>query len=672
MLTEHQVCKAWIAVDTQFQKEEFLEQFLLNAGLFAGKHPDPSYSTFREFKTNTVFPIVDANVAALYAQNPRVSVTPRRRRFILEGKGGQRVVDGMRAGKLLEDVCDYITKTQNLKIQFQNCIRDTELAGYGVVELGWMSDIERLELPKEVVANGGVRNISIEYKEHLKKESTYTVRRDPRQFLFPPFALDLNQLPRVTFWEYVSADEVISEPNFDKKMRNEIAAKIRKNGGYSFTSPTTGNPLYGALDMRSVNRDPEFCQIKLYHVYCLKEKKYKVYADDCSDFLRNEEWESVFGKMEGYPFEFLSYHPSYHSLYPYKPVDFYKTKAIEKERMRVRMLDAIDKSVAKILTTERDIVERNRFATAPQGGVVEVKDLNSYREIIVSHMPPEWLTFYQMMEADIQVEAQSLETKIGGESQSTKATELIQREAAFQVKKQRKQDAVEVFLTRIYRKIVQLLQDNMTKEMSFRISDENGGYDFRSFTKDDIHGEYDFEIDIETAAPSTQARKIGLWRGVKEMFALDPFVDQRKVDLQIFNALKISADEVMTNPVNVDAIQVAEFEFRAMLKGVPTAPKEGEDHNAHIDAHLQQLLGLQQDQGQGIPQTPEVVQAAQLLIQHITATEEMLKPTGSLIPMREESTQGNRTMQSEKASASTPIGQALSATTEATRNEAGQ
>lgn len=668
-LSEFERAKVLISVGEAFQKKHFLDDFIENVGLYQGNPVNAPYDSVRPFKTHTVFPIVDSNVSSLYAQNPHVVCTPRQERYTIKSGRQTSEVLGVRAAKLIEDICSYVTREQGLKIQFQDAIRDAELGGYGGVELGWLSRIERLPIPQDTSATGQTE-ISIEYKDYLRDASSYTVRRDPRQFLFPPWAQNMREMPYVTYWEFCEADEVIAEPMFDPKMRKQLADKIRSHGGQAYASEGE-KPLYGAVDMRTVNRDSNFCMVKLYHIWSLKERKYKVYCDQVDDFLRNDDW--PFKKMEGYPFEFLFYFPSYTTLYPQRPVDIYKTKAIEMERLRVRMLDAIDKSVAKILTTEKDPKIREAFARSPQGGMTTVKSTseNYIREIVVSHMPPEWVAFYQMMQGDVIVEAQTMETRVGSQSGgSVKATELIQRNEAFQIKKARKQAMIEEWLKNIYKKIIQLWQENMTEKMSLKISPQNGGLDFISFSKEQIQGEYDFEIDIETAAPSTPARQIQLTRDLLELSAVMPQIfDQRKLAAKLVKNLKENPDDTLVRPVNIDAVKLAEMEWMQMQQGQPVMPSEGEDHNAHIDAHLQQMLQVQQGANSGQPITPEIAAAAQMLVAHIAATEQMMQPTGQVLPSHE-GTDGNRTMQSERSAVSTPVGQALSATTEATRNAA--
>jgi len=635
-LTLYQQVEAWVRIGEAFQRAIFLPDFEENMKLYRGPETSIAFNS-DNYTVNTVGPTVESIVSSYFARNPRPVVHPTRPSFTV-GKGENATqLDSPRAARLIEDLVWHSFKEASIRKQLRSVAVDAELGGFGGVELGWDSQLERLQLPKDLT-DEKAENVTTEWLEMVKKEQPFIRHRRPLQWLFHPSAADLHSLPHYILWEDVPADIVLSEKNFDPKALKVLKEKLRRGGRFvSGPSPDSGKESYfwgAGVDVKTLKDEPGFGTIRLYHFWSLKTRRYAVYAKDVKDvLLRDEEW--PFSRLEGYPAVFLDYIPSYETCYPIAPVSWYRNSARQKNTLRRRMVHAVAKTVTKILTRSKKIEERDRVAQAGHGEMVYVSDPSAYLPLQLLDIPPQWLQLENMVDADFIRESGVTEQRSGGQATSDLATDLVQRERAFQTRIGARQDALKLFLEDLARKVWHLWAENTTKEQTIRISAEDGGLDFRSFTKDDIQGDYDFEVTVEEASLDNPAKEVAR---VSQLLAVaQNFQDvvgaegRRELFHRLMQALKVEGpDTIADPPVDTEAAKLANLENNLMLQGQAIEPEPGENHMEHGRVHAFALQTLQSKQELRGQVTDEEVKAAGLLMDHLAKTQQLLQPQGAV------------------------------------------
>ena len=662
--------KSWIELCTKFQEDEWLKGYERNAELYEG---DPqnlqSYEVDREYTTHTVFPIVDSNVSSFYFPNPRPTVIPNRKSIMLKRPDGtQEELSATIGAKLMEALLWHVTYTQDLNIQFQDGIRDTELGGYGAVDIGWRADIGKVKIDKDIAEEAG-EYTSDKYYEYLKPQSSYTVRRDPRNYLFPPYpiAKGMWQLPFLVYYEDVPVEEVLGNDNFDRKAKKLLKEKLSRGGGIRMPSSLSGGKMYG-MDLRKYNRDAGFAMCRVFHHYSRKEDLYRVYVEGVDQLFRRDTFDE-FQDFDGYSSEFLFYFPSQLHFYPLAPVNYYRDKSIEIDRIMKRFVDAVDRAKSVMLAENIDEDEIQRFSQAAHGDVVQVKQVKAWEEKITGMIPPQWMQLLVMMKQQLMVESQTFEAKISEQASTDVATQMIQQQASFETKQARKKFMIKSWLKRIYRKIAKVHMANMDERMSLRISDEYGGHHYLEFSKDEIQGDFLYEIDIDESSPSTKQQKIMEAQGLLAMSQNDPNVSRRKLWNALLKGMNWRQEDVLVDIVNIDAVKMAQIEWNSMLNGAYVKPTQGEDYDAHMKTHLQQVGAVQQKLANGIEVSKEEAQAAQMMAQHMAETNAMAVPLGAAQPPGGKADIVRAMEDNGNGGPKSPMGAALSKTTEFIRNQ---
>lgn len=597
-----------IDICVRFQKDDFLYDADRNLKMYEPMREQHTDRKLKKVSVNRVFPLVQLILSQIYARNPKATVHPKRKQFEIvskaqDGTPMSRLIDGAKAASIISEVLSHYAEEADMKAEARLCTIDALVFGYGALLISYNPTIEKVNVRIESDAFGDEqRSVNSEYREYLKSEGISYKRISPADILFPPIVERFpRDIPSIIVVEHVPLDEVLANEKYDPDMLDEL----RKRGGDS----TYDNTAYTSSTESVISRSGEYSRAqddsffgirRIYHVFNKKESRYLVIARGLQRPLLDQEWPY---EMDGYPIEFLTFndHPGgvmsndRKTRYPISEISIYRDQVRETEIIRNRLLEMANQCKDIICFAPGAVSKetQSKLMDARHGEGIEV-DPQAVETKKIGGLINELLAVEERLYDDFIQQSGTNEYRQGlpGRNKTLGEAQFIERAASLRISP--KLDDVNKFIKNIYRKTLQILQRNVTTQQVTRISGEDG-FDFLSWTRDDILGEYDIEIIPESSAPDNKSLKD---RKALEFFNLaygKPGVDN--LELMKRTATQLGYENVsaiIPGHTDPDAAQLARFENQMLMQGQPVQVFPNQNHGVHLNEHVsayQQLQG---------------------------------------------------------------------------------
>lgn len=450
---------------------------------------------------NLIFAYVKSEIPSLYLRDPKVKVNAKKGSSVL-------------AAKILEKALSYIWRTKRIKRENKKNVLDGLLVGHSWFKTGYTGSFGTIE-----DGNGNTF-------EFIDKEDFFGYRVPYEHITFNP---DANDPPYDCTW---IAQEVWA-PVEDLK-----ANKTFKNTEHleATSAPAESSAVDSTLPQDERNRsDSDVKRVKLYEVWDKKSLTVFTITPGCDAYIRApRKWPY---KMQGFPFSFLRLNED--PLCPYGIPDcfMFEPQVIELMKIRAAAIDHIKRYNRQLLLAQghMDPDTKQQFMQGVTGAVLEVRtDGRPLSEMVAPIPYPQLQTDMYSVEERIKedminVSGQSA-TERGATQKTTTRTvrELVQIQKGGDNRRSDKIDTIEDFVEDIAGNLVALLQqladmpffialtgetpDELMEQLATRPSAKKPGATTDgqgfTFTKEDIQGQFDFEVVAGSTKPLDQEQKI--------------------------------------------------------------------------------------------------------------------------------------------------------------------
>lgn len=460
---------------------------------------------------NYMFAYVKSEIPALYLRDPKIKVNP---------KNGTSVL----SAKILEKAINYIWRCKKIKREHKKNIFDNFMNGHGWFKVGYTGKFGSIEL-----ANGNTF-------EFVESEDFFGYRVPVENITFNPDSQD---------------------PPYDCRwIAHEVWMPIeeaRENKSFEHTEDLMSarpNPEENQLETtiaQEVNRgDPDVDKCKLYEIWDKKTQTVFIVSPGVQFYIQKpKKWPY---KLKGFPFSFLRFNDDPNNPYGIPDCYMFESQVLELLKIRATEIDHLKRFNRQLLVAEGHISNDAMalFTAAVTGAVIPVRtDSRPLSEIV---MPVQ----YPQLPGDIYAVEDRIKqdmTKISGQSDidqgapqktgTRTAGELQELQASGNKRRSEKVDVLEDFITDVANNYVSLLQQLADVPYYVRVSGEDPqavieGLETRAsasmdgattgnrgftFTKDDIQGEFDYEIVPGSMAPLDQAQQ---WQVLTTILELGP------------------------------------------------------------------------------------------------------------------------------------------------------
>lgn len=505
---------------------------------------------------NRIYSNIKALIPQVYFRTPSVVVTPLREEY-------------SQTSRIVEAVDNWLIRELALKYTIKRTIPDTSICGTGVIKLGY--DSEFGYIPQQAVLSDGETMTQvdrkgkgqIEYNVNIKPGMPWAVRVRPDDLVTPYGYDSIESFP----WICHMIIRPLKDIQGDQKYRNTENLK----GGYV---PDTSHPLIKARRAMMTNwKDDDYCLI--YEIRDAVTKR--VYAI-CEDEVLLDVKDEL--QIEGLPFEIMCFNEDTDYFWGISDVKMILPQIEELNEIGNQSSAQRAFSLLKFLyqkgTIKQEQLDKLLSNDSSDAGCGIEIESESLPASVLPLQPHSLLNDISQDRAE--VESQIRETFGFSRNQvgeffpktSKTATEAQIVQSAAQTRVDERRDHVADVVERIIRKWNQYIFKFWTSNRAIQIVGPEGS-EWVSFTGEQLAGEYNIRIDVESGLPMSKGMKFQTARELYGMLRQDPFIDQFALRAQLlrqFEWVDPGLKHLLTDP-----------RLQAM-KGTPIFPPDGGRQNS--------------------------------------------------------------------------------------------
>ena len=496
--------------------------------LYRGKHwPATTASNKDLIAVNIAFSTVNVIAPSVSVNYPKITVQAN------NPQDRNRAV-------FAEAVINYLWKHHDFRTPYRRAVKDFLIFGHGWVKVGWkfveqeqtVSENEREILLKQAISEAEnfvleqpELSLELPSNEEIEANLPETIMRivEDQPFVERISPFDIYVDPEATCMEDAKwiAQRIIRPLEMAKKdKRYKPSARKR-------LSSSTDPDLYS--NNSTIRDKTEFVdeQVVVWEFYDIAENTISIFADHSDEYLVDP---VAMPYAYGQPFVMLRNYDIPDHFYPMGDLEAMEGLQLELDKTRSQLMNDRKRYARKYLYHERSFGPEGREALESEedGRLVPVVDENKPLNEVVVPMPqiplsPEIYNYSQIIEEDINTVTGLSEYARGAMPEIRRtATEASIVADAQNARSSDKLAIVELGITYIARRVLQLMQQFMTEDQIARINLRGGETAWIPYGREEILGEYDFSVQAGSTQPMNETiRKL---QAISLMNAVAPLV----------------------------------------------------------------------------------------------------------------------------------------------------
>lgn len=475
--------------------------------LYSGKHFPAGLSTEDRIAVNLAFSTVNVIAPSVSVNHPKVTVAARQ-------------PEDEDKGVILEAVVNYWWRHFKIQPQFRMAVKDYLIIGHGWLKTGYRFVEEAVDRPQE--------DVDAEY-EKLRGEADSYAHQNPdmagglptdEEILANVTSTEMRIVEDRPFVERVSPRDVYVDPEAtcpeDMKWIAQKVIKplseVRDNKRYQ---AHVRNNLEADSTLTAAMRLPEgskkkyddgVARVTVWEYYDLRAGTMCVFADaGADDFLLKPQKQPY---AFGHPFVMLRNYDVPDHFYPMGDLEAIEPLQQELNKTRSQMLNHRKQYTPKILykrenfgrQAQADLTSEVPFTMVAVEGNIDLRE--AAVPLQFPQLPPDFYQQSDVISNDINVVTGLNEYERGQMPEIRRtATEASIIQDAANARAADKLAQVELVISDIASRLVQLAQQYLTGEQVARVIGANGAPIWIPYDRDDISGEFDFEVEGGSTQP---------------------------------------------------------------------------------------------------------------------------------------------------------------------------
>ena len=472
--------------------------------LFKSSDDPGTYTT-----ANKVGPIVDMFNSFVCNRAPIAVVKPRR----------PQDVD---AARINEGLLNYEWRERDMFTQYRRIVKDASTIGHGIAYIGYKIPYIETNESKDPIKDG-----NIEYKLNVMMDCPEFRRVDPFMFIWDPCAPE-HDLDSARWCDEMTAhplQDVMANSKYNKNVLAKLEEVARP---MSVFLEKYGN-VKESPDVTYKNKYDSF--VILHNVWDKKFMYRHVFVDGMWDEpLYSDIWPFIYEPdqqiyLDGFPYEMLNWKTLINEPFAIGIPAWIEDQQHQRNRNRTyQFMHLRNQSARKYWVS--DTVDQTEVTKLKQGGdgtVITVNGVGDQNVGVIANapIPSDQYNMEGVIDNDMREATGSNELISGGNLPSgTTASEVQARVNYATLQTDDIKNNVDIFLTKVFRKILQHIVANFTVERVVKVMGPEGEYWLteavpagidqmtgqpmfnyvpKVVTADDIKGEFDVEIETSTA-----------------------------------------------------------------------------------------------------------------------------------------------------------------------------
>ena len=475
--------------------------------LYRGKHwPSTTVNNQDLIAVNLAFSTINVIAPSVAVNYPKIVVQ------------ANNVEDRDRA-VFIEAIINHLWRHHDFRTPFRRSVKDFLIYGHGWVKVGWkfveqeqsISENERGALMDQAFLDAD----TFANEEPLMAGDLPT---DADIIANVPETI-MRIIEDQPFVERVSPFDVYVDPEAtciedakwiaQKIVRPLEMAKEDKRYRPSARKRLSSSASYNLYNSSGYNEDKEQYveeRVVIWEFYDIARNTVGVYADDSQEFLIDP---MTMPYAYGQPFVMIRNYDVPDHFYPIGDLEAIEPLQLELDKTRSQLMNDRKRYARKYLYHERSFGPEGREAleSDEDGRLVPVVDENKPLSEIVMPMPqvplsPEIYNYSNIIEEDINTVSGISEYARGAMPEIRRtATEASIVADAQNARSADKLAIVELSVSKVARRIIQLMQEFMTGDHVARLNVKGGETMWIPYSREEIVGEYDFSVQAGSTQP---------------------------------------------------------------------------------------------------------------------------------------------------------------------------
>lgn len=459
------------------------------------------------YAVNKVFSILRSLVPRIYFRNPKLIVSPARPE--LEERAW-----------VVQAVDNLLIKQMMMKDTIKKLIPDAFFSNRGIAKIGY--DTQYGSVPEYVVKEPLIEE-AIEYDVSVKPGMPWVLRANPEHFIVPWGVASLKDTPWVAHRVVRLLSDVKKDPIYENtgKLKGGLVRELRgikdKEAGISQTIKTSQDEAIKEY----ATAEEEW--VEIWEIRDLKRGQILALNLDHDKFLRRPVSDEL--QKDGAPFEDICFNPDNDVYWGPSDMRILEPLQLELNEVRTQMSKHRKINVLKILMDAAKITPEQ--AQKLMGGDVGVIEL--IPELTKDSVIPLQIGEPVQLRADaVDIEKDIRET-VGFSRLAEGAESVAPRKTKFEVQEMgqghwiridERRDIVADFLVRTLEKVNRIIFEKWDQARVVPLVGPDASLHWVQFTGQELAGEYDLSIDIDTGRPvTTETKRSEAWELLERLTA---------------------------------------------------------------------------------------------------------------------------------------------------------
>ena len=496
--------------------------------LYRGKHwPSTTVNNQDLIAVNLAFSTVNVIAPSVAVNYPKVVVQAN------NPEDRNRAV-------FVEAVVNHLWKHHDFREPFRRSVKDFLIFGHGWIKVGWkfveqeqsVTELERDSMIDQAISEAGDFAMeepslagSLPTDDEIIANIPNTVMRvvEDQPFVERISPFDVFVDPEATCMEdakWIAQKLVrpLAMAQKDKRYKPAARKRLSAESTYNLYGPDSYSEEKGQYV------DERVC---IWEFYDMVDNTISVYADNGDEFLVDP---VPMPYAYGQPFVMIRNYDVPDHFYPMGDLESIESLQLELDKTRSQLMNDRKRYARKYLYHERSFGPEGREAleSDQDGRLVPVVDENKPLSEVVMPMPqvpisPEIYNYSNIIEEDINTVSGISEYARGAMPEIRRtATEASIIADAQNARAADKLAIVELSISHVARRVVQLLQQFMTGEQVARMNLRGGETMWIPYSREEILGEYDFSVQAGSTQPMNET--IRKQQAISLMNAVAPMI----------------------------------------------------------------------------------------------------------------------------------------------------
>lgn len=488
------------------QDEQFDDNWMRLSDLYRGQHfPEYMQDSGDLIAVNLAFSTINVIAPSVAVNYPKVVVQ------------ANKPEDSKRA-MFVEAVVNHLWKHHDFRTPFRRAVKDFLVFGHGWLKVGWKFVEQEQsigELARDEMINSAMNEI-----DQIAVES-FMDGVEPPSFDDIVASIPSTEMRIVEdqpFVERISVYDVYVDPAATcmedaRWIAQRIVRPLEEVEKDRRYKPSARKKLVANYSRDIYNENPNDDkvqyledQVVLWEYYDIMDNTLSVYADDADEFLVDP---VAMPYAYGHPFVMLRNYDIPDHFYPMGDLEAIEPLQLELDKTRSQLMNDRKRYARKYLYHERSFGPAGREALESEddGRFVPVIDENKPLDQVVMPLPQvplsaEIYNYSNIIANDINTVSGVSEYARGAMPEIRRtATEASIIADAANARAADKLAIIEISISHVAKRVVQLLQQFMTGEAMARVSDAGGEDIFIPYGREEIVGEYDFDVQAGSTQP---------------------------------------------------------------------------------------------------------------------------------------------------------------------------